>query len=610
MAQVPTIDSKTALSNDLSQIRVTLSSGYAMTQTGKRTALINACTQGSTLNKTVFLPSGETDIGAWTVLDVPSTGLTLVGDITSVIKSNGSSALFRITPSSGPLRLENFEAKNFTDLVTIQDASNISYLKLKNIKCSKDVVVSYGIVRYFGTTANIDDIEVIGCAIDSCRSGFQFRGNYKRAYLNSNTITNWESYALRVGGDRDAATWSSLGTAIVTGNKTINGFNPVADIGSGGNECDGIAVFGQHCIIDGNYVENIDGADEDDKEGIYVKVRHGVISNNILRNACRREGMITVKKSALNTASSALEPVSGKTINNFVLVIGNQCYGTDDRLMEAGVSIQSDDVQVCNNRIAGIRGYTGDSGGIVLKYREPYANIAIFDNDIDDCRAGIRAWAYGKNISIERNRIRRPDTSGIRLETQASGNVRYPETGSPIASNFVIKGNKVREVTLSGARGLLIATDATITIQNLEVSENYFEGQDYSFSITGPTNNTIVRRNELSIAPKLFNVPTNLRVSQNTNMKTIHEENISVANGSQSKIVVTALFADLASQMKAEYVRANPTSALAAARQWYVGSVNSDAAGQFRVWLDTTAASTGYSFAVIASLEDKLLNIA
>jgi hypothetical protein len=245
-------------------------------------------------------------------------------------------------------------------------------------------------------------------------------------------------------------------------------------------EAKGILVYGKEAIISRNRIVNIDtnASPKEDCEGIYTKVRHGIVSDNILIDAGRHQGAIAIKGRPRGVTSApqgwGME-VRGNRIEF------TSAY-TDETL---GIAIAASDVLVEGNYLQGVTGiaaspslggdiYLVDASGSV------YEDVMIRNNHIRDSKCAypinIRQETT-RNISITGNHIIDPvaATTMYAINLDAEGDW----------DDITVSGNHVNGATGSASRGVNLNVDATMTVKNVVIDGNIISDVDYGLATAG-----------------------------------------------------------------------------------------------------------------------------
>ena len=547
------------------------------------------------------------DYSGESTIVVPSSGIEVDFGLAQISGPGGSTPLFNISAASGgSVSVRGGVFSSVFRLFSVDDAASVDFLEISGVKTSGELLTYFnsGSPAYIARI-NIDNNEITA----STREGFHYRGWWDYAKVSGNTmISGVEHYAIRLGFDESAADWHRMGYASISGNTISEMYNPVS--GGGSNECNAIAVFSERADVTGNSIYDINGAGVDDIEGIYTKVRFGTVSGNNLKDACRREGQITLKRPQPSPAGTYAD-------SEAIQVFGNVCSFSDSRSHEASISIQVDNCSVYGNYCETGDGIASESAGIVIKYRSAYSNISIRGNNVymKSGTAGILAWCYGSDISITENKLWGDDASyGINLETRDSGDTRYPDSDSPIGEKIIVRDNTINSgsTVTRGLRLQFNGTDAPVSSLKLvrnSVLGNYSE---YVLSIaTGSTGSGWdISGNDFSgvggvSSFQFSSFPTSFTVSGNVGLTTAARGSDSLAGSAATKTFSTGINADLASYLEIGDVQISPQSIRYFERQVYIDTVF--ASGSIRVAGDSGNPNAS-EFSWSVSLEGRTLS--
>jgi hypothetical protein len=233
---------------------------------------------------------------------------------------------------------------------------------------------------------------------------------------------------------------------------------------AGGDETQGIIVYGEHATIANNSINSVSNADGDNAEGIYTKCKFASITGNTLKDAGRTasgriEGSINVK----GVAEGTVTDVEGWGCS----VVGNTISSTVSNL--GGINTAIENVAVLGNVIDGM-----DSHGIACK-GDAIEGILVSGNQIRNMKAGgdgtvpITLVCNGTGIVVSDNLIQ---------NNAAAQDGIYVRCNATSLENISIQDNTI--VGLSGAAGqsILIWADGTSEISRVNVSGNVLSDGD------------------------------------------------------------------------------------------------------------------------------------
>ena len=269
-------------------------------------------------------------------------------------------------------------------------------------------------------TDEVDNIEITSCEFVSDSGGVWLRGyDYDGVRIKDNKFTNIHSYgsggqshavAIHVGRDTYAHMDSSVNVWIE--NNTIK---DVLYYGSNVNHnIMGILFYGRKAHINFNSITNIDITDTtragNGIEGIYVKMRFGQISFNILEDAGFSEAAIAIKGLPRGTSTEGQNKQEGfDVVCSWNILNNTSTYHATDSVSgdwrSVGIKIQTGWILVENNLIEGFTDM-----GIETSTPDGLDNIVIRDNIIINLRGlyGIRVRHGGEYLKIISNDIITP----------------------------------------------------------------------------------------------------------------------------------------------------------------------------------------------------------
>ena len=285
------------------------------------------------------------------------------------------------------------------------------------------------------------DFEAPGDAIDVVKC---YGRNLKRAGVRIGT--NVDTYA---------GNWKKV---------LVDGF--VLESGAGGqpgtastNNFEGVHITGvQDGVVVNCRISDIETADNDDAEGIYVMVERGDVSHNTLYNAGHHDAAIVVKG----------DPRAGGTVNApgyRVRVTNNHVTATstytDSKLQNTrGIRVLSEDILVAGNDVEGVTGECYD-----LSTTQNDGRVDFFDNVARNHRlestsdAAVRV-NVGKFFNSRGNTILQTPKTGI-----SGRGFRIQPDNTGTRTHWHLEGDTVQ---ISGggssSRGFMVVASSDITL--------------------------------------------------------------------------------------------------------------------------------------------------
>jgi hypothetical protein len=146
---------------------------------------------------------------------------------------------------------------------------------------------------------------------------------------------------------------------------------------SGNGSANGILLYGNSVVVDGNYVKDVINTLADDAEGIYVKATNARIVNNyVLNGGNSHDGSINIKGSS----------VVGSDQEAGYSIVSNNCVEiTNNTIDVPGITINRSHVICTNNVVTDLRTNRGTKTigiGIGIGTSEPVADVIVSDNII------------------------------------------------------------------------------------------------------------------------------------------------------------------------------------------------------------------------------------
>jgi hypothetical protein len=588
-----------------------------------------AIAYASANNKKIYWPSGNYLIGTKLTL---SASIYMVGDgdgtiLTGVDGDTAANRIFEIQDNALVIDVDrmSFTSSNYAFYATngtviaerftfnrcrffsIRHA--IGILDLRDANISAGTPVSIGVNRFELTECQLKDLtgdavysnKTNGAVMVTCRNigsalvrenvadigtgrCFQLGNN---VYPQATTPHNWGRYVVR---DNRISNWTSTGLI----------------------ETQGILLYGNDGVVDGNILTNIYNAAYEDSEGIYTKMRFVEISNNVLVDCFdTAEGGALTVKGAGDTNQDGF-------VNVHHNIIRFTSAPTTLKLIGMNIATQA---EVANNIIEN----TGRWGIAVLDYgrRQRIINNQIYNNassiaspSADTAAIYIRpiptqaSYAAG----LTEDKIEQVFVSGNNIQSCLNAGVyfRYDyNTGIPynqiLSSNVfnAISGNGYGIHFVVGNYGVpTIIPEAYITenrFTNLTVPIRVEDGTSLS---ADKMRLTLVDNYTNDISGGFIVQGGRWKCTYGRNFGTLLTQNsgtVSITSGNTETAAISTNITDTAftgTGLTLNNISVIPTTTLAAATNWYVEIV-SGGAGTFKIVVNNNPGTT-ISFAWIA----------
>ncbi len=436
----------------------------------------------------IYIPAGAYDLDSWTTLTLGSgESLTVVCDEGAVIESDRATDFIRCGTSSTLVwdggRVTSF---NF-GFAPYANSTGGNRFVIRNAEIDDCVRGIADVGTWSGT---FTEFRVENCKIHDCDTfGILIRAtDFDNAIIDANDIYS-------IGGNQTNVAAISFGSGLspTSARRCVVTRNRIHDISSsntsGGVEIGGIYVLCDNAIITHNHVSDVDAASGTDCEGIYAKVRWGVISNNSLVNAGERgEGFIAVKgetRSGLSgtpygysmvISGNHISATRASTTNNTGIycaiadcLISNNVIDCDGGSMYRGIVAAQENIVVTSNAIRGLYHATQSVIGITTTYD----NATVTNNTLCNFSTIGSGGIYAIYLQSADNQI----CSGNNIYSLTGGTSQQVAIGTNQTSsmdNIRIFGNTIRDCSVGIYLGLTGSAIAT----NVDISHNFIHGLD------------------------------------------------------------------------------------------------------------------------------------
>jgi len=336
--------------------------------------------------------------------------------------------------------------------------------------------------------SGITDVIIQRNVVSSCDRGFFLAAKaIASADVSHNVITTVVRKAIKLGFTNSVD--QPVNNLRVVGNY-INGVADPVGI-SGVFDCNAIDTQGNYGVIANNVIHNVTSGSKDNSEGIYTKLRGGVIANNTMVDAGENQGAINIKGGGRNDPGS----LTGR---------GIVCVGNNIRVINntgaQGINIASDDVVVANNLIEGV---DGRAIRVLSDATNTYENILIAGNICRDCVGSgvIAIQTNGNGITVENNVIDTADGSATATTPASAISVTTMDSPGAGITRLRIRNNTIRGFTAAVGRAIWIIKESTQTMSDVVIKGNDIDGApDAGIALSGddPVLNIRITDNRIS----------------------------------------------------------------------------------------------------------------
>jgi hypothetical protein len=489
------------------------------------TAAIQAAINASN-NRTLFFPTGTYLVSS--IISVANKKIRIVGEgiRNTVLHRNGNAIGLKVEQGTSAGLTSDFGISDIQlSNVSIQLYNYISFCVVDNVSIVKTVAATNnysGLVSVEAVTGDatfVSNLQITNSRFFGMYAGIAVENatvQYTRIFIANNYLTNHSYSGISIG----RISSSAIQTQCIVTDNVIENIGDYSGVTAPNSYVVGIRVDGDDILVSNNIVRNVVTAAYWESDGIYVKPKKAIVSNNILVNAGYRSA-ITTKQLDLN----------GSFTTESVLIDSNQIYfdavntgfagnpgGVFDGItnLYGGINTVSDNTTISNNQIngAGWGIYAVNSIAAWL-----INNLNIVNNKIVKNR-GINGiyltgagtdWVVANNTICDFNRLSAGPTYGINIEftfpAYYATDPSIPITSDPVYAdkkiiNLSVSQNFV-DVDYSQASGnyaiALTATDATAggamptfpssfqkcsVVNNMTYASNAGAGTAYAYLVT------------------------------------------------------------------------------------------------------------------------------
>jgi hypothetical protein len=589
-----------------------------------------AVSYASVNNKKLYWPAGNYLIGTKLTL---SSSIYMVGDgdDTILIGVDGDTAVNRIFEIQDNALVVDVDRMSFTSSNYAFYATNgtviadrftfnrcqffsirhaIGVLDIRDSNISSGTPVSIGVNRFELTECQLKNLtgdavysnKTNGAVMVTCR-------NIGSALIRENVADTGTGRCFQLGNNvyPQSITPHNWGRYVVRDNRISNW------ISAGSIETQGILLYGNDGVVDGNILTNIYNANYEDSEGIYTKMRFVEISNNILTDCFdESEGGALTAKGAGDTNQDGFVNVhhnivrftsAPTTLKTIGIAISTQSEVANNIVQNTGkwgivVADYGRRHRIINNQIynnaASIVSPATDTAAI---YIFPIPTQPTFAQDLTENKIE-QVFINGNNIGACKNRgiyFRYFYGDAIPYNQIISGNVLNSITGDGYAIEFFV-GNFgssptiIPEAYITENRFTNLVTPVRVEDTTslsadkirLTLVDNYTNDITGGFLVSGPRWKCTYGRNFGTL------------LTQNSGT-------VSITSGNTETAAISTNITDTAftgTGLTLNNISVIPTTTLGSATKWWV-EVVSGAAGTFKIVLDSNPGTT-VSFAWIA----------
>jgi len=244
-------------------------------------------------------------------------------------------------------------------------------------------------------------------------------------------------------------------------NSTGDGIYDAPTFISGGNETQGILVYGHRTVITGNFIKNV-GQSVGDSEGIYTKCLHVTVDHNTLIDAGGLpDGFLAIK-------DYRAEPLPEiEQLHKYNIFINGNVFISEKEVGARAISCQRAHVHLLNNKFIG----TFSTGAYVVRLYGLLQKIKVLGNeflllDFSDGRKNIgciRTSNNTRDLIFSNNYMQNWGQLGLSL-------------GGDEAQWIIISNNQFKECGSTDTHSAAFGIDQKYLINSISVYGNIFEG--------------------------------------------------------------------------------------------------------------------------------------
>jgi hypothetical protein len=553
---------------------------YQTTHTGFSAALRSAFDVAVEVNAPVLLRPGEYDLSAWTGYR-NSGSLTVVAEKPGTVILAGPGSGSFISPDAD-LHLFGLTVESFATPVQLDSSEDIEYLHIENCKSESFTRFIYSPSTATGSLKNL--IILGNHFTGGLASGIEIqKSDLESVIIASNIIEN----ITRAGYVRGIMLGqnSEMPDAAVRGRYVISNNILRNLISTGEFEVQGILVYGERAIIEGNQLDTVESEATTGCEGIYTKCIYSIVKGNILKDAGQYQSAINIKGARRSEGSEAVAP--GYSIicaNNMVWFTGKTRPGGTH-----GITVETDEALVEGNQIHGCIGNP-------IHVRYPL-NSVVRGNIITRCDATvmIRVEPYstlsiGDTVVIEDNLI-----ADITRDTGAIWGIGVTNNSPGALKNIFIRGNKMRRFTTSGNVWGVVIQTSTDDIENVWIEDNVVPAEAArGINLTGGNeiNGVVIQNNDLRCAgdpiASFATLTVDPIIAGNLGVTTKRKLQVTIAAAATQSANVAYGMPSYARAVEASDIMVCPASSLGSATKWWMVPSGSN----FRIFVDAAPGST------------------
>jgi len=476
---------------------------------------IAAFTKAKTEGVPLYFPAGTYDLTGITTQDVTGE-VEVFGEGLLSTKIIGTGELFRLKDASSfratGIHFDGFDVVAKTEANAVYKSIDIAFCKFSNITHAalggqvNFIIKSWENLKFCHN--DCQDFGAPGTTDSTCVVAMQGSDPAFANFSYSNIITN--NYLKGIG----SATQDGFvaGFYIATHEESKDSFSLVAQntirelTNNSLSSLNGIIILGSRANITGNNIDRLipTNAATVDCEGIYVKTRHGVISNNILTNAGGREACIAIKgmdrdepyTTGQSPRSHDIMVANNQIYQDAAVTTGYRTIGIYTTV--SGCVFRGNHIEGTQRGIAVSNGFATANGNI---------NTEISNNTMRKlfCHEGAGGAVYGIDISNPQdvraygNKIYEADASAGAL---AYG-FNVTNQGGQTAKKLQLENNHVEGLVAGNTRAF--AFSIVGTMEELDMRHNYADGAAFAMICNGDANISLIRGVGNESGPNIVN---------------------------------------------------------------------------------------------------------
>lgn len=394
------------------------------------TAEVKAAIRASqALNIPTIFPLGTYSLSTWTS-EVLTDDIRIDGEGATLVGVSGQN--FIAIPNGISVDLQSLKFQTWLAPIFLQDSAS-SHESVIVRQCTFSSCFAALTDTSEGGVESVDKVVFADNEVSNCSRGLFIRpSNIVLAIVADNTFKSISHTSSTSAICLSGNTWETTGQIRVLNNYIESVASSASDL-----DTHGVLAYGENVQIVGNTVKNVtNGNNGDNAEGIYIKVKKGVIANNLLIDAGTQ--------SYIHCKGNPSPGADGEDL----IVYGNHCEQVSTTYGYTGIWVERSRSQVFANRIKGTQRGIEIAGG----------DHKVFFNHMDALSTPV-----GKGTG-----------TAIHSQSLSTG------AGNVMICNNTVNGISVADST--AVYGIYVRGIAGSTTQRIRVSGNILRG------LSSPTN--------------------------------------------------------------------------------------------------------------------------